>query len=636
MRELVKELINAKISRRGFLAGMAAASYGVTAAKSALAAVEPFIPGSQMPEGYTRSVTGTGAEVMLEQILETDAKYLFIANGSGLGPICDALVERPGKLTLIQATHEGHVVSIADGYAKASGKTGFCMFSRVGLPNASSSMYNAMKDRSPLVVISDHASSTNEGTDTHEDLDDWTEAVKPYTKWQWVVHESERLAEWTRRAYKLSNIMPGGPTHIRVPRNHLYASDVTANVYSKEAFNVSMELRPDPVEIERAAKFLLESNSPLMEVGFEVSQCNAIPSVVELAELLALPVAQHSRSFHCDFPNYHPLHIGYLLNLPSYLQFYPHDIDCCISIGTRATQGMETFMRNRRIPLIHASVDPEKIGRNAPTAVGLLGDIDLIAKDLVEAIKSMASPAQLKRRTEERRLKISTYSAGKHAGTREAGRLSKGDPLPWQKLLYELDQLMEPDAVVVEELGRGERTVSHINFSPEGRLKIGRTTGMALGWGVGASVGTKLALPDRQVVSLQGDGGFMFGQSESLWSMSRYDVPILTIIINNRSYEATRFRIMGSGGAAGEAGRDYVSFLGDPDMDFAKLASVYNIPGEVVSNSDQVRPAIQRGFRTLKDGRPYMIDARTASWGTGAGLTQYQKFSVAQMRTKMV
>jgi thiamine pyrophosphate-dependent acetolactate synthase large subunit-like protein len=635
MRKLVKDLINAKISRRGFLAGMAAASYGATAAKSALAAVEPFIPGSEMPKGYTRTITGTGAELMVEQILETGAKYLFVANGSGLGPICDALVSRPGKLTLIQATHEGQVVSIADGYAKASGKTGFGMFSRVGLPNASSNMYNAMKDRSPLVLISDHASSTNEGTDTHEDLDDWTEAVKPYTKWQWVVHEPSRMAEWTRRAYKLSNIMPGGPTHIRIPRNHMYADNVKASVFSKEAFNVPMELTPDSVEIERAAKFLIEAKSPLLEVGFEVSQCKANKSIIELAELLALPVVQHERSFHCDFPSYHPLHIGYLNNLPSYHQFNPEQIDCAISIGTRMTQGMEGFMRGRRIPLIHATVDPEKVGWNTPTAVGLVGDIDLIASSLVEAVKSMVSASLIKRRTEDRRHKIAVYSAGKHKGTQESGRLSKGDPVPWQKLLYELDQMMDPDAVVVEELGTGQRTVSHINFSPDGRLKVGRTTGMALGWGVGASIGTKLALPDRQVVSIQGDGGFMFGQTDSLWSMSRYDVPVLTVILNNRSYEATRLRIMGRG-AAGEAERDYVSYLGDPDMDFARLASVYNIPGEVVSNSDQVRPAIERGFRTLAEGRPYMIDAQTGSWGTGADLTQFQKFSIADIRKRKV
>jgi len=635
MRDLVKHLIDRKISRRGFLAGMAAASYGATAARSALAAVEPVLPGAAMPDEFTRSVTGTGADLMVEQILETGCKYMFIANGSGLGPLCDSIVTHP-DLQLIQATHEGQVLSIADGYAKASGKTGIGMFSRVGLPHTSSNMYNAMKDRTPLVMISDHADSGIEGRDGHEDLDDWTEAVKQYTKWQWVVHGAERIPEWVRRAYTLANVRPGGPTHIRVPRNLLYESGVTAAVYSGQAFSVPMELQPNPDDIGRAAKFLLESSSPLMEVGFEVSQCKANDAVVKLAELLAIPVVQHRRSFHCDFPNFHPLHIGYLRNLSSYFQHYPQDIDCCISLGTRAQQGVEGFMRRRKIPLIHASVDPEKIGRNTPVASGLVGDISLIAESLVAAIKSMASPAQLRKRTAERRNILAAYTAQKQAGIRESGRLSRGAQVPWQRIMYELNELLDPDAVVVEELGDGARTLSHIEFSNDGRLKIGRTTGMALGWGVGASVGVKLALPDRQVVSIQGDGGFLFGQSDSLWTMSRYDVPVLTIVLNNRSYEATRLRIMNRKGAAWKANRDYVSHLGDPDVDFAKLAAVYGIPGAVVHNSEEVRATIQRGLRTLAEGRPFMIDARTMSWGTGAELTYHQKFSVADIRTRKV
>ncbi|HEY5622389.1 MAG TPA: thiamine pyrophosphate-binding protein, partial [Gammaproteobacteria bacterium] len=180
MRDLVDDLISAKISRRQFLAGMSAASFTTAAAQSAFDSVAPFIPGSEMPENYMRSVTGTGADLLVEQIIETGAEYLFVSNGSGLGPVCDSLVDHP-QLQPIQATHEGQLVAIADGYAKASGKTGFGMFSRVGLPHSSSNMYNAMKDRTPLVLFSDHADPDRMGTDSHEDLDDWLEAVKPYT-----------------------------------------------------------------------------------------------------------------------------------------------------------------------------------------------------------------------------------------------------------------------------------------------------------------------------------------------------------------------------------------------------------------------------------------------------------------------
>ena len=166
MRNLIKDLLNSKLSRRGFIAGMVAAGYSASAANSALQSVAPLVPGVVAPASFTRSVTGTGGELMIEQLIEAGARYMFVANASGLGAMCDALVTRP-QIQLIQATQEGQAVSIADGYARASGKIGFAMYSRVGLPHSTSNMYNAMKDRTPLVLLSDHADSTSEGHDAH-------------------------------------------------------------------------------------------------------------------------------------------------------------------------------------------------------------------------------------------------------------------------------------------------------------------------------------------------------------------------------------------------------------------------------------------------------------------------------------
>ncbi|MCZ6486241.1 MAG: thiamine pyrophosphate-binding protein [Acidobacteria bacterium] len=138
-------------------------------------------------------------------------KYLFLTNGSGLGPLCDALVDRP-EMQVILGVHEGHCVSMADGYAKASGKPAFVMFSRVGTPNASSSLYNAMKDRSALVVTSDHTERDSSGRDGHEDVEDWLETVEQFTKFRWLVNRPERIPEWTMKAFKLASTMPGGPS----------------------------------------------------------------------------------------------------------------------------------------------------------------------------------------------------------------------------------------------------------------------------------------------------------------------------------------------------------------------------------------------------------------------------------------
>ena len=247
MRDLVKQLLGEKISRRGFVTGMLAAGYSSTAALSALQSVEPFTGG--VSPAATRTVTGTGAELMADQIIETGAEYVFVSNGSGLGPLCDAMVDRP-QLRLIQSTQEGQVVATAAGYAMASGKPGFCMYSRVGLPHSTSNMYNAMKDRVPLVVLADHASANSEGTDSHEDIDDWMEAIKQYTKWRWVAHQPGRIPEWIRHAYKIATLKPGGPTSIRFPREILYQDNVTADVFPSKAFNIPMELRPNPQEVE--------------------------------------------------------------------------------------------------------------------------------------------------------------------------------------------------------------------------------------------------------------------------------------------------------------------------------------------------------------------------------------------------
>lgn len=632
MRELVKDLINARISRRGFLSGMAAASYSVTAAKSALAAVEPFIPGGELPKEYVRTIKGTGGDLIAEQMLETGTPYLFCSNGSGIGPIVDALVSRP-QIQLIQATQEGQVVAMADGYAKVTGKPAFGFYSRVGLPHSTSNMYNAMKDRTPLVIMSDHAETTREGTDSHEDIDNWEEAARFYTKWTWTANQGDRLAEWVRKAYKVASVLPGGPTYIRAPRDLLY-KETTGTVYSGQALNVPMSIRPDAGEVERAAKILLSSASPLMEVGPEVGHCNARAAIVELCDLLAIPVIQF-RSITVDFPNTHPLWLGEDDQVAGYLQRNPKPIDLYLNFGARQRRNGYGG-RNNAVREIHASVDENTIGRNAPMVSALVGNLAEVAKDLVAAVKSMATPAQLKKLTEERRRIVSGHTKAVLAARMAAGRQAKGAPVPWPRLVYELRQQMEKDAVIVAEQGTEYKTLGMFPFADDAMLKVGRTEGRALGWGTGASVGVKLALPNRQVVSFQGDGGFLFGQTDSLWTMSRYDIPVMTVIFNNHTYEETRWQIMGHNGPAGQANRDYVSYLGNPVVDFTKLAAAYNIPGAVVTNTDQLKDAIRTGLRTLAEGRPFMLDVHTRRIGVGAEVTDYQKFSLAEKRERKV
>src|SRR2546427_7935652 len=183
MRDIVKDYLDGLIPRRAFMKRMSQAGFGVAAAASALKSLEPLARAQSgqgargqaqtsvnSPAGsLTTPFEGTGGELLAEQLRVAGVKFLFLGNGSGLGSLCDALLDRP-DMQIILALHEDHCVSIAHGYSKASGKPGFVMFSRVGTPHATANMYNAMKDRSSLIITSDHAESDREGRDGLEDI----------------------------------------------------------------------------------------------------------------------------------------------------------------------------------------------------------------------------------------------------------------------------------------------------------------------------------------------------------------------------------------------------------------------------------------------------------------------------------
>jgi thiamine pyrophosphate-dependent acetolactate synthase large subunit-like protein len=621
VRELVWDLLNSRLSRRGFVAAMVAAGYTRSAAQSALQSLAPSASDKEGVLSLTRAVTGTGADIMAEQLTDAGVHYLFVACTSGLGPLCDALVTRP-QIQLIQGTHEGIVVAVASGYAMASGKPGFAMFAGEGLPNACSNFYNSMRDRTPLVVMTVGGEGGRE--------EDFSEAVKPFTKLRMSCTDASKVPDAIHTATKTASVLPGGPTQIRFSERALRQKNSSASVFSAKAFEIPMQLRPDSKDVEQAARLLLNSTSPLMLVGSEVTACGAMASMVKLAELLGMPV-ESAKTWGADFPSFHPMFIGKEA-LQSGGYRYPKSVDCFLNFGAR-------FPTSTRLasgtPIIRASVDPQSIGRGTSVSVMLIGHLDLVARQLIEAIQGMATAQQIEARVAARRGACSAFTKATREARFAMARKAAGDPIPWYRAMVELNDLLDKDAVVVPEIDDDVQVTNFLDFGDDAKLKIGRTTGSALGWGVAAAAGVKLALPNRQVMSFQGDGGFLFGQGESLWTMSRYDLPVLIVIHNNQSYEIPRWHIM-QAGASGDARRDYVGYLGDPDVDFARLASAFSIKGETVRNTDQLRPAIQRGIKSLKDGRPYLLDMRTKPVGIGADASWYPKFSLASTRTRKV
>lgn len=635
MRELVREFLNRDLSRRGFLKAMAAAGFTATAAESVLNSLVPVAQaadGAAVARSYLKMTEGNGGVLMAEQLMAAGVEYLFVGNGSGLGALCDAVADRP-QLKLVMSTHEGHVIAMASGYAMATRKPAFCMYSRVGTGHATGNMYNAMKDRLPIVIAVDRADTTEDGRDGHEDLEDMLQPVRQYTKWSWVAKEVTRIPEWLAKSFKVAGTMPGGPTYLMLPRDVMFEQKAKAGIFQPGTFDVPMNVRPNAKAVERTARMLIEAKSPLLLVGAEAYLCDAQKEVLELAELLGLPVCERGRWCRV-FPNQHPLFLGALLNRMR----YPQNVDLMLNLGALFPTANESFILEQQVPTVAAGTDVRLMGDALPLEHSLVGNLKETARDLIDAVKSLATKDRIQQ-ISKARFDLTKSFTDRLRAAREAGAKKVWDnkPIEWDRLAKEIEEIADKDAIVVEEFGtQRNKCLDHLNLGYGAKTQLGRTTGSCLGWGVPAAIGVKLAQPDRQVWSLVGDGGMLFGQTEALWPMRRYEVPLITVIFNNRCYNETRNRMWARGSVQREKNMDMLSHLGDPNVNFAKVAEAYDIKGEVVSDPNDIKPALKRAVAATRDGRPYLLDVLVAQAGAGANINWYPKLSVAGMRTRKV
>jgi benzoylformate decarboxylase len=621
------------LSRRGFLRQMAAAGFSTVAAKEMLESLSPIAAANaknsvlHVPDGY-KTVQGTGAEILVEQWAAAGVQFLVIGNSSHLRNVYDAMVDRPG-MHLILAVEEGQAVAIAAGYAMASGKLGVAAMSVAGAPHASSNMYNAMVAQLPVMVASDMVPAEFEDREGIYEGRNLIGPADSTSKWKWYVGHSEVIPDITRRAIKVATTAPGGPVFITYPEDVLARGGLKATIIPQEKFNVPAAIKATPDAIETAAKMLLEAKTPCMYVGPEGWTSGARPACVELAEMLGIPSMRVLIDSWVDcFPTDHPLFVNAEYT-PS--TRFPRGADVLLVVGG--------FMPNPgTAKTIHITTSRNDIGKAHPEELPMLADPRLAIEDIVAAIKSMATKERLSAIAKPRAEEIRTFDQSMRASLRAVAKNSwDHTPISWPRLAMELDSALDKDALIVDELSTEKTKVfSYLRTREGGRTRIGRSIQQALGWGVGLSIGAKLAKPNSQVVSLVGDGAFLFGQCEALWSMSRYDVPVITIVFNNRSYNEPRQRIMGKMGKQGITGKDMACYLGSPDVDFAKIAAAFGIAGEVVTNPGQIRPALDRAIKTTRGGKPYLLDLVVERSGVGAESTWYPAYSVAQHRDRQV
>jgi len=659
MRDLVARYLSQGISRRGFVGGLTKAGLTATAAQSVLTAVAsvnsvhaqgagpqagsaPAAPAPAPAAPVATAVAGvkpfqgTGGAAFAEQLIGCGVKYVFGNSASEDAQFYEALVDRP-QLKYILTPHEGPGAAMAAGYIKASGEAAIVMQAAVvGMANAIGQMFNAFKEQTPLVVYSYRTDqSRRAGRDGFEEVANQEQMVQPITKYTWLARRPDMIPETVRRGFKAAWTPPYGPAYISWHSDY-NDERVRTEIIAQELIDPRMRVRPNPDEIERAAKLLVEARMPLMVVGDEIYKAKAVGKAVKLAELLGMPVTQ-VRQLYANFPETHALWVGNVAGNSLNSLNYPKSTDVILNVGNKFQHSGPAPIVPRGPKFIDMRIDYASMGNVMVTEVPLVCDVGYGLDDLIAAIEQLLTPA-LRQKAAERALDVRKF--GEWAKAARAQVVNNPDwnesPIIADRLTWEVAKFADPDAIIVHEAG--SVALHSFDFDPNGGRELFFYYGAHLGSGVGTAAGVKLARPNQQVICLVGDGSFIFGPT-ALWNMARLELPVIVVVYNNHAYGGPHSRVIANvpGGRMVQTGQFVHDYLGSPDMNMAAIAKGFGVDGEVVESPGQLREALARARKATVEGKPYLIDAQVARKGVAwADKPWIPPIQVAALRQKKV
>jgi thiamine pyrophosphate-dependent acetolactate synthase large subunit-like protein len=615
MRELVARYLSRSISRRSFLKGLTTAGVSLGAARGILESLVPAAHAqTPAPEGI-KVFQGTGGECFAEQLIASGVKYVFGNSASEDAQFYEALVDRP-QLKYILSPHEGPGAAMAAGYVKASGEPTIVMQAAVvGLMNAMGQMYNAFKEQTPLVFYSYRTDQTRRsGRDGFEEVANQEQIVGPLTKYAWLARRADMIPETLRRAFKAAWTPPYGPTYASWHSDFNDETGVRTEIIAHQKIDPRMRVRPNPAEVERAAKLLVEARMPLLIVGDELYNTKSVGKAVKLAELLGMPVTQ-ARQMYANFPQAHHLWVGTPGAGTLGSLTYPKEPDVVINVGNKLQHNGPSPIVPRSAKFIDMRIDSWSMGNVIATEVPLVADVAYGLDDLTVAVEGLLT-ASIRQRVEERAQEVRRFSErarGLAALVAKSPDWNR-NPMLADRLTWEIAQFADPDAIIVHEAG--SIGLHSFGFNPLGGRELFFYYGAHLGSGVGTAAGVKLARPNQQVICLIGDGSFIFGPT-ALWNMARLELPVITIVYNNHAYSGPHSRVIEkvAGGRMLQTGQFYHDYLGNPDMNMAHIAKGFGVDGEVVESPVQLKAALARARKATVEGKPYLIDAQVARTG---------------------
>lgn len=553
--------------------------------------------GQSLNEGERR-----GADLFVEVLKSEGVRHIFGNPGTTELPLLDALTDVT-DIDYILGLQEASVVAMADGYAQASGRTGFVnLHTAGGLGNAMGAILNARMANTPLVITAGQQDTRHGVTDPllHGDL---IGIARPNVKWAEEIIHPEHIPMLLRRALQDCRSGSPGPVFLSLPIDTMERSTSTGpgEVSSMERRSVATSI----VELADALAAIAPGRLAII-AGEEVFAAYAGAETTALADMLGAPVFGASWPGHIPFPTAHPQWRGTLPPKASDIRERLSPFEAVFMLGGHSLISYP-YSEGPAVPpqcrLLQLTSDGLQLGRVHRTALGIVGDLKLSLNVLLPLLKTKLLPQAEAIEKAKGQAAMERDRRRSEAAARRAREFDTPAITPFVAA-YETIKAVGPDIPIIDE---APVTIPHIRacLDSHSARQYLFTRSAILGWGMPAAVGTSLGLDRSPVVCLVGDGSAMYSP-QALWTAAHERLPVTFVVMNNGEYNILKNYARSQAHYRSAATNRFIGMdIADPRIDFLALASALGVPARRIERASDIAAAVEDGIRS---GKPNLID----------------------------
>lgn len=562
----------------------------------------------------------TTSTAFLEALQEAGVSYLFANLGSDHPAMIESLAEakKKGKELpqVIICPNEMVALSAAHGYAQITGKPqAVIIHVECGTQNLGGAIHNAAKGRVPVLIFAGASpfsqegelrGSRNEFIHWIQDVFDQRGITRGYTKYNNEIRTGKNVKQLVHRALQFANSEPKGPVYLMGARE-VMEEEVEPISIDTSVWEPIMPTAMPPQSLREVADALAKAKKPLVVTSYLGRNPEAVDELVKLCDRLSIPVIESCPNY-MNFPSNHPMHCGYQWNTPGQNELI-EEADLILVMDSDVPWIPLKNKPSDQAAIYYFDMDPIKEQMPLwyiPSKRFFKVDAHIALQQINQQLSENDTldeefvSSRLKRYSEIHERQKKSLSLLEKAET---------DYITPEYLTSCVRELIDENTIIINEGISNYPTISnHIQASRPASL-FGSGAG-SLGWNGGASIGVKLAEPNKTVISLTGDGSYLFSIPSSVhWMANRYNTPFLTIIYNNHGWKSPKLSTLGvhPKGVAQEMNEFYVSF--SPVADLSKIAEAAGgAYAKSVKEPSELRDALTECLRVVKEGRSAVLD----------------------------